>query len=68
MFVLPRSSIASFNELLRKLESLLHSSIPDHLQKAPLIYEDASLRKFSVDLEFISSCTLLVPQPPPISY
>ena len=49
------------SSLTRRLEALLlQYSIPDHLQKAPLIYEDASLRKFSIDLEFIPSYDLFL--------
>ena len=38
--------------------TLLEQRIPAHPEKAPLVYEDALLRKFSIDLEFIASCTL----------
>ena len=52
---LERQQINTGN-LLKKIEALLlRGSVPGHLQKAPLIYEDALLRKFAIDLEFISS-------------
>ena len=38
--------------------TLLEHHVPAYPEKAPLVYEDALLRKFSVDLDFVASCTL----------
>ena len=56
-----RPNFRELSDLLRRLEALLRNSIPSYFGKAPLIYEDALLRKFALDLDFIPSCMTITP-------